>query len=101
MVTSAHANLAGTLSITLRSGTCTGTVVYTEPVPNGGAFTATTAGAVYNTTNATVFVGTNPDGTAGLAAGTYFWSVTFTPTSSFATGFTKCETSTLTINNNP
>jgi hypothetical protein len=101
VVTSASGNLAGTLSITLRSATCTGTVVYTEPVPDSGAFTATAAGAVYNTTNSTVFVGTNADNTAGLAAGTYYWSITFTPTSTFATGFTKCETSTLTINNNP
>jgi hypothetical protein len=101
VVTSAHGNLAGTLAITLRQDTCNGTVVYTEPVPNSGAFTATTAGAVYNTTNSTVFVGTKADGTAGLAAGTYFWRVVFTPTSQFATGFTKCETSTLTINDNP
>jgi len=98
VVTSAGQDLAGTLTITLRSATCTGTVVYTEPVPNSGAFTATTAGAVYNTTNTSVFVGTKSDNTAGLAAGTYYWSITFTPTNTLATGFTKCENSVLTIN---
>jgi hypothetical protein len=101
VVTSVGQDVAGTLSITLRAATCTGTVVYTEPVPNSGAFTATTTGALYNTTNASVFVGTKSDGTAGLDPGTYYWSITFTPTNTLASGFTKCETSTLTINNNP
>jgi hypothetical protein len=101
VVTSVGQSLAGTILVELRSGTCTGTVVYTDVV-GGSAFTATTAGAVYQTSNTSTYVGTNPDGTAGLAAGTYYWSVTFTPTSTFASGFTKCETSTVSpINNNP
>jgi hypothetical protein len=99
VVTSVGQSLAGTITVELRSGSCTGSVVYTDA--SGAAFTATTAGAVYQTSNTTYFIGTNADGTAGGAAGTYFWSVTFTPTSTLADGFTKCETSTLTINNNP
>jgi len=82
------------LSITLRSGTCDGTVVYTEPVPSGGAFTATTGGAAYTTTNDTFSVAT-------ATAGTYYWKTIFTPTSSFAAGYTDCELSTVAINDNP
>jgi hypothetical protein len=97
VVSTPTGSLAGTLVITLRSGTCNGTVVYTEPVPNNGAFTATAAGATYPTTNSTFKVHADPNGNTG----TYFWNITFTPTSTFATGFTKCETSTVTVDNNP
>ena len=96
--------VAGTLSIQLIEGTLgttcagsTGTVRYTEPVPNGGAFTATVAGASYDTTNGTV-AGTTFRATA---TGNYYWRAVFTPTSTFASGFTLCETTSLTINNNP
>ena len=96
-------SIAGTLSVQLlEGGTCNsdgsvtgGVVKYTEPVPGGGAFTATAAGAPYNTTNSTFFVTTlNPD--------TYVWHTVFTPTSTFATGFQKCETSTVSpVNDTP
>jgi hypothetical protein len=94
-------SLAGTLSITLRSGNClTGTVVYTEPVPNSGAFTATAAGATYDTTNGSVTATTFKVDTNNAAA--YYWKIVFTPTSSFGGGaITKCETSTVTVNDNP
>jgi len=97
VVSTPSGTLAGTLSIQLLSGSCdpaVGTVVYTEPVPNGGAFTATSTGAAYDTTNKTFLVDTTN-------AGSYFWRIVFSPTSTFATGFTKCETSTVTVNNNP
>ncbi len=95
-ISSAGTSVAGTLSITLHSGTCAGPTVYTEPVPNGGAFTATTTGASYDTTNTSSF---KVDATN---AGVYFWNIVFTPNSSFAGGaITKCETSTVTINDNP
>jgi hypothetical protein len=82
--------LAGTLSIELRSGTCDGTVVYTETTGTGSV----TAPLTVNTKNTTFFVRTaNP--------GTFYWRIVFTPDSPFATGFTKCETSTVTVNDNP
>jgi len=99
VVSTATGTLAGTLSITLHSGSCDGAVVYTEPVPNGGAFTATAAGAVYNTTNGSVPATTFKVNDA--LQGTYYWSIVFTPDSPFADGFTKCETSTVSINDNP
>jgi hypothetical protein len=97
VVTSVGTSLAGTLTVSLRTGSCTGSIVYTDA--NAIVFTATTSGAVYNTNNTTFFVGTKADGTAGLAAGTYYWSATFTPNSTFATGTTTCENSVVTINN--
>jgi hypothetical protein len=99
VLTSVGQDLAGLITVELRSGTCTGSVVYTDAT--AAAFTATTAGAVYQTGNTSTYVGSNPDGTPALAAGTYVWRVVFTPNSTFASGFTKCETSTVSINNNP
>jgi hypothetical protein len=101
-ITADAGSIAGTLSIQLIKGTLgatcaasTGTVKYTEPVPNSGAFTATSAGATYDTTNQSFKVDSSN-------AGDYYWRIIFTPTSSFAGGaVTKCETSSLTINNNP
>jgi len=94
VVSTPAGTLAGTLSIRLLSGSCdpaVGTVVYTEPLPNGGAITVP---ATVDTTNTTFKVD-------AANAGSYFWRIVFTPTSSFATGFTKCETSTVTVNDNP
>jgi len=99
VVSTASGTLAGTLSIRLFKDSCdpaVGTLVYTEPVPNGGAFTATAAGASYDTTNGAV-AGTTFKVT-DANEGTYFWRIVFTPNSSFATGFTKCENTVLTIN---
>jgi hypothetical protein len=105
VVSTPTGTVPGTLSIQLFEGTLgatcaasTGTLRYTEPVPNSGAFTATVAGATYDTTNGTVA------GTTFKATSTndYFWKITFTPTSSAVTGFTICEsTSPLTLTNNP
>jgi hypothetical protein len=100
-ITADAGSIAGTLSIQLIKGTLgttcagsTGTVKYTESVPNSGAFTATAAGATYDTTNSSFKV-------AAADAGDYYWRIIFTPTSSLATGVTKCESSSVSINNSP
>jgi hypothetical protein len=91
--TATGADVTGTLTITLRSATCDGTVVYTEPLPSGGAITAPTT---INTTNGsdagTTFKVTDAN------QGTYFWRIVFTPDSALATGFTLCENSDVTVN---
>jgi hypothetical protein len=92
--------LNGTLDITLRSGSCTGTVVYTEDGdPNTAGNQPITvsgqaSGSTFNTSNTTFKVTDSNEGT-------YFWRAVFTPTSSFISPVTKCETSTVTINDNP
>ncbi len=94
--TATGATLTGTLDIDLRSGSCNGSVVYQEPAPYDGSditVTVPITGGV-DTTNGTFKVDADN-------AGTYYWRIVFTPNSPFATGFTKCETSTVTINNNP
>jgi hypothetical protein len=96
VVSTPTGSLPGTLSITLRRGACDGNVVYTEPVPNSGAFTATAAGASYDTTNGSVPATTFVVNTGNQD--TYFWRIIFTPDSAFATGFTKCENSVVTVN---
>jgi hypothetical protein len=86
--------LDGTLDITLREGSCTGTVKYTEPTIT---LTGTASGTSFDTTNATFKVTA-----ANIAAGgTYYWRAVFASTNPNVSGFTKCETSTLTIDNNP
>ena len=88
--------LEGTLAVTLREGSCTGTVVYTEPTfssPAGGW----ASGTSFDTTNSSFTVTA-----ANLAAGgVYYWRAVFTSTNTFVDSFTKCETSTLGINDNP
>ncbi|TMC72269.1 MAG: hypothetical protein E6J15_11190 [Chloroflexi bacterium] len=85
--------LAGKVTIDLHSGTCDGAVVYTDQTDT--PVTATTLGATVVTNNTTFKV-------TASNAGTYYWKIVFTPNdTTFATGFTKCETSTVTINNNP
>jgi hypothetical protein len=86
--------LNGTLAVTLRSGTCNGTVVYTDPLT--GTVSAA-SGTGFDTTNN----GATPFTVDTANAGTYFWSIVFTPSSPYIAGVTKCETSTVTINNNP
>lgn len=89
-------NLTGTLVVTLREGSCTGTVKYTEPTftsPAGGW----ASGTEFETTNSSFSVTA-----ANIAAGgVYYWRAVFTSSNEFVDGFTKCETSTLSINNNP
>lgn len=92
--------LNGSLDITLRSGTCTGTVVYTEdgdPNTQGNqpiTVTNQASGSTFTTSNTTFKV-------TDANEGTYFWRAVFTPTSPFISPVTKCETSTVTINDNP
>jgi len=95
VISSVGTNVAGTLTVTLRTGSCTGTVVYTDAT--SVSFTATTTGAVYNTNNSTFFLGTLSSGAAANAEGTYYWSAVFTPTSSFATGTSTCESTAVDI----
>jgi len=95
VISSVGTSVAGTLTVTLRTGSCTGTVVYTDAT--SVSFTATTTGAVYNTNNSTFFLGTLSSGAAANAEGTYYWSAVFTPTSSFATGTSTCESSAVDI----
>lgn len=92
-------SIPGTLTVQLVKGACDptalgATLVYTDD--NAGSFTATSSGsgAEYDTSNTTHTVTT-------ASGDDYYWRAVFTPTSSFATGITKCEKSTLTINNNP
>ena len=95
--------LSGNLVITLREGSCTGAVKYTEdgdPATGGIqpiTLSNTPSGTNFDTTNSTFKVTA-----ANIAAGgVYYWSAVFTSTNTFVTGFTKCETSTLSINDNP
>lgn len=93
IATATGANVAGTLSVTLRSGACDGTAVYTEPLANGGAITApTTIDTTNGSVPATTFRVTDAN------EGTYFWRIVFTPDSAFASGFTLCENSVVTVN---
>lgn len=97
--TATGASLTGTLDISLRSGSCSGTKVYQEPAPYDGSDSTVSvpiAGGI-DTSNSTFKVDVSPDANAG----TYYWRIVFVPNSSFATGFTKCETSTVTINDSP
>jgi len=64
--------------------------VYTF-TPNGDA-----SGTAYQTTNATFFVGTKADGTAGGLAGQYFWLIHYVDTN-LTDPTDRCETTTLTI----
>jgi hypothetical protein len=89
LTTTGGTALTGTLSITLRSGSCTGTVKYTEPTNT--TLTNFASGGSVDTTNSTFFVSAAANDTP------YFWSIVFTPSSSFVDGFTKCESTSITI----
>jgi hypothetical protein len=82
--------LTGSLSITLRSGTCTGTVVFTETTNT--SLTGVASGTTFNTTNSTFKV-------VAATAGTYYWRTVFTPTDTNIAAVTLCETSTVSITN--
>ncbi len=85
--------LTGTLTVTLYpSINCTGTAVPNQAYtfhPSGVA-----SGTTYTTGNTTFFVGTNPDGTAGAAAGSYSWLVHYDD-STLTDPADHCEKSTL------
>ena len=107
-------NLNGTLTVTLYSGTFTGTggncaPAATATAVSGQAYTFTVSnglktGVSFNTTNTdpatspntTFYVGTKPDGSAGGAAGTYFWLVDYDD-NALTDPPDRCETSTVTI----
>ena len=94
--------LNGTLTITLREGSCTGAVKYTEDgSPEAGiqpvTLTNAASGSQVSTTN-TTFKVTSSNLVSG---GVYYWRVVFASTDPFVEGFTKCETSTLSINDSP
>jgi hypothetical protein len=59
-------------------------------------FTVTNAasGSAYNTTNSLVYVGTKPDGTPGLPAGSYSWLTHYVDTT-LSSPADRCETSTV------
>jgi hypothetical protein len=85
--------LTGTLTVTLYpSIDCTGTAVTGQSYtfnPSGVA-----SGTSFNTSNTSFFVGTNPDGTAGAAAGSYSWKVHYDD-ATLTDPADHCETSTL------
>jgi hypothetical protein len=102
-ITADAGSIAGTLTVQLLKGACSttagGTVVYTDTTDH--AFTATSTGATYDTQNTTYSTAYKVSSTSATGDD-YYWRAVFTPDSSFAGGaVTKCEKSTLTINNNP
>lgn len=111
------ATLDGTLTATLYHGTFDGTGANCTVDPNeatavsGQSYTFDTSpgpdpgvpdpsGTVYQTTNSTFFVGTNPDGSAGGAAGSsagnYFWLIDYDD-ANLADPADRCESSNVTI----
>jgi hypothetical protein len=104
VLTTTAGTLNGTLTVTLYSGTFSGTAANctagtATAVPNQSyTFTPSgdASGTAYNTTNSTFFVGTKSDGTAGGAAGSYFWLVHYDD-SNLTDPPNRCESSNLTI----
>jgi Bacterial Ig-like domain (group 3) len=87
ITTTPGAPVNGTLDITLhQGGDCTGTVLYTEPTININQASP----AMRSTNNASVRV---------TASSTVSWKSVFTPTSSFISPSTRCETTSLVITN--
>jgi hypothetical protein len=93
--TTGGTTLTGTLTVTLYpSGNCTGTAVTGQSytfTPSGAA-----SGSVFQTTNTTFFVGTNPNGTAGGAPGAYSWLVHYDD-NNLTDPPDRCESSNVTI----
>jgi hypothetical protein len=108
VLTTSGGTLDGTLTVTLYSGTPT----VTNGVCTAGSATAVpnqqytfdtspngvpdASGTAYNTTNSTFFVGTKSDGTAGGAAGSYFWLIHYDD-ANLTDPPDRCESSSLTI----
>ena len=103
--TTGGTTLDGTLTATLYKGVFGGTAANCTVgtgVATGVSQTFDTSplgvpdasGTVYNTTNSTFFVGTNPGGTAGATAGTYFWLIHYDDVH-LTDPADRCETSTL------
>lgn len=94
------ANLNGTLTVTLYTGNNCG-------VTSGAAvtgqqyshtFSNATSPQIFQTSNTTFFVGTNPDGSAGGAVGDYSWLVHYAD-SGLNSPSDICETSNVAITN--
>jgi hypothetical protein len=108
LTTTGGTTLDGTLTVTLYSGTFSGTASnctagtatavpnqsYTFDTSPGGVPGA--SGTAYNTNNTAFFVGTNPDGTAGGAPGNYFWLVHYVD-ANLTDPPDRCESSNVTI----
>lgn len=104
LTSSAGTTLNGTLTITLYEGTFSGTAANctagTATAVPGQSYThnisGDTSGTAYQTGNTTFFVGSNPNGSAAGAAGTYFWLVHYDD-NALTDPADRCETSTLSI----
>jgi hypothetical protein len=108
LTTTGGTTLDGTLTVTLYRGTFSGTAAnctagtatavtgqqYTFDTSPGGVPSA--SGTVFQTTNTTFFVGTNPDGTAGGANGSYFWLVDYDDVN-LTDPPDRCETTSITV----
>jgi hypothetical protein len=104
--------LNGTLTATLYQGSFSGTAANctagSATAVSGQSYSFTisgdASGTAYQTTNTdpasaghtTFYVGSNPNGTAAGAAGTYFWLIHYVDTN-LTDPADRCETSTLTI----
>lgn len=104
VLTTNGSSLHGTLTVSLYRGSFSGTAGNCTAgsataisgqsysfTPNGDA-----SGTAYQTTNSTFFVGTKADGTAGGAAGSYFWLIHYVD-SNLTDPTDRCETTSLTI----
>jgi hypothetical protein len=88
-------NLNGTLTVTLYpTADCTGTAVTGQVYST--TFTNSASPQVFQTSNTSFFVGTNPDGTAGGSAPSYSWKVHYDDTI-LNDPTDRCEKTTLTI----
>ena len=108
VLTTNGGTLNGTLTATLYFGTFAGTAANctagtATAVPNQ-AYTFDTSpggvndpsGSVYQTTNSTFFVGTNPNGTAAGVNGTYFWLIHYDD-ANLTDPTDRCESTLITI----
>jgi hypothetical protein len=109
VLTTTGGTLDGTLTVSLYSGTFTGTGANCAPAASATAVPGQSypfdtspggvpdaSGTAYVTTNSTFFVGTKADGTAGGAAGNYFWLVHYVD-NNLTSPTDRCESSNLTI----
>jgi hypothetical protein len=93
VVESSGGALNGTLTATLYpSNNCTGTAVSGQTYTT--TLTSQSSPFVFQTSNTTFYVGTNPDGTAGGAAGAYSWNVHYVD-KNLESPTDRCETSTV------
>ena len=108
VLTTNGGTLDGTLTATLYRGTFGGTAANctagTAVAVTGQSYTFDTSplgvpdasGTVYQTSNSTFFVGTNPNGTAGGANGNYFWLIHYDD-ANLTDPADRCETTSITV----